>query len=284
MLPNRTRSFVHDLQQFVFEVRSIYTGPIDTTDIFNATKEEFKRKQFFRSLSPLSQPNSIETSFRNDLESLVLSCVVLSIRSTPLDDPVELGILLSILVLSVHYYSGNSTVNPSIPVNIEDIDKLVEISTTFPQFKNLIAKIFPLLSPRMRSHQLYIDRRGGCSVRDNTSDAVVRDLSKGEHTGRSVEIVMDPETNHVTLMNAQTNLPIVDVESLLKSEWMSEEAKRNIKEIVSDLNDVIPPPTDEEFLTSEEERPNDMLPSESVRKMLRTGRVPKRKQRRSRQT
>jgi hypothetical protein len=42
--------------------------------------------------------------------------------------------------------------------------------------KNMIKKLFPLFSPCMKSHQLYIDRRGGCSVRDNSADALVRDL------------------------------------------------------------------------------------------------------------
>ena len=279
VLPNRTRSFVHDLKQFVGDIRSTFTGAVDAPDIFEWTRREYIERQFYRAIEPVSQPNSVETSFRDDVMNLVMSCIVVSIRSTPLDDPLELGVLLSVLLLTVQYYSSTGSENPEIPVNVQDIDKFVEISTAFPEFKNMIKKLFHLLSPRMKSHQLYINRRGTCSVRDNAMDAVVRDLSNGERTGRSVEVVMDSSTNHVTLMNAQTGLPIVDVEDLLKSPWISEEAKKNIREIVSDLNDVIPPPSEEE-LTSEEDRPNDLLPSESVRKMLRTGRVPKRKQRR----
>jgi len=280
VLPNRTRSFVHDLNQFVADIRTSYTGTTDAPSIFMYTKTRFKDNRFFRAIDPVTHANSIEPSFRNDIEDLIIGSLILSIRATPIDDSVELGILLSILMLVVHYYSSTGLVNPHIPVSICDVEKFVEISESLPDLKNMIKKLFPLFSPCMKSHQLYIDRRGGCSVRDNSADALVRDLSKGEKTGRSVEVIMDPETNHVTLVNAQTGRFIVDVEHLIQSAWISEEARRNIREIVSDLNDVIPPPTDEEFTSEEEQSAHDLLPCENVRKMLRTGRVPKRKQRR----
>lgn len=282
ILPNRTRTFVHDLKQFIAEVNSDYVALEFPVDIFTLTKTKFKETQFFRAIDPVNHSNSVESSFRKDTEELTLVSLVLSVRSTPSDAVIEIGILLSLLLLIVHYYdSTGESRETEIPVNVQDLEKFHEISTRFPEFRSLLTQLFPRFSPRMKCHQLYLDRRGVCSVRDNTADAIVRDLSKGEKTGRAIKVTMDPITRHVTLVNTRTNDALVDVEALLQSSFLGEETKHQIRETVSGLNDVIPAPTDEEFFTSEEERPSDdLLPTESMRRMLRSGRVPKRKERR----
>ena len=280
ILPNRTRTFLHDVEQFVEEVRDGITDSPTPMDIFVYTKSRFKDAQFFQTLDPVDHANSLETSFRKDLEEMVLVAIVLSIRATPSDATIDIGILLSLLSLIVnHYDSTGAGRQTEIPVNVQDLEKFSEISTLSPQYRNILKRLFPHMSPRMKCNQLYLDRRGVPSVRDNTADAIVRDLSKGEETGRSIRVTMDPASRHVTLVSSRTDERIIDVEVLLQSKFLSENSKQHIREIVSDLNDVIPPPTDEELLTSEEEPPSDLLPSDSMRRMLRTGRVPKRKER-----
>ena len=274
---------MQDLNQLVSEIRSNFPG--SSKDIFTLSRSVFKESQFFRVVEPVNHANSIEPSFRQDLEAMALSTLILSLRNTPSEESLDIGILLSILLVMVQHFTSIDKSSPEIPVNIQDLDKLHHISCRYPDYKPLIKKLFPYLHPRIKCHQLYLDRTGSSYLRDNAADSIVRDLSRGEETGRSISVVLDEVSNHVTLVNPRTGKQIVDVEQVLNSALIAEDAKREIRDIVSDLNNIIPAPQGDDAMMSSEEEPAttilDLVPSENMRHLLRTGRVPRRKARKS---
>jgi hypothetical protein len=108
---------------------------------------------------------------------------------------------------------------------------------------------------------------------------MVKDLTKGEETGRAVRVALDDTSGHVMLLRGdESGRPLLDVDNLLLGR--SKEFQLEVKSIIQGLNDVLPPPEEIEpdgTTTEEELERLELLPSENVKRMLQNGRLLKKR-------
>jgi hypothetical protein len=286
VLPNRTLCAVKDISHFVETVRSYVATAVDDMELFRLCERTFKSLGMSSIVTPLDM--QIEQHFRSDVEQLVLSILVLSLRHTQLcaESELDVRILTILMYLCICCMDAvksreNIIGITVIPVSIEDIDNFTSIARYFPKSSltcKILKRVFPRLSPTIKPCGLYIDRNGCILIRNNRQDKVVRDLTKGEETGRAVKVALDEITGHVILLRESGEV-LSDIDTLIANR--SKEFQIGVKNLIQDLNDILPPPQDIDGGTSTEEERLEMLPSENIRKMLHNGRVLKKRRSRN---
>jgi len=278
VLPNRTAAGIKDIQLFIDFVHD----EMDENELFAKCESQFKAINFSAVMSSLNE--QLEAHFPTDIQNHFLSILVLSIRHTAVDHN-DMRILLILLYLStvcIDSMRSKAGMDPStIPVSDQDIIKLTEIVKQFPTSSipsKIIKRLLPKLNPVMRPLPLYIDRTCTVFCRNNRQDSLIRDLTRGEETGRSVQVKLDEVDGHVIVTKPSGDI-IADIDELLSGQ-RPVEFQNEVKSIIQDLNDVLPPPADDgpaDGTTTEEEMERiELLPSENVRRMLQNGRMKRR--------
>ena len=310
VLPNRTTCAAKDISHLLSLLRAKCPTDHDI-DLFQLCVAKFKELSFSEIMKPLS--DSLEVQAKSDIFELFTSIILLSLRSTdPAIEPLQVRIL--VYLLHIFLTCQNSTearIPPTLPttpetptgesalallpvepiiftykqnVSITDIRKMTEIVSHFPK-SSLVCQIIKyfhsnkLYVPKSHSPNFYIDHTGIVSLRNNAQDTVAKVVTRGEETGRTVSVVEGLD-GYPVLVNSVGEVIFEPAKQTTHGVGLKEE----VQQIMRELGNIIPLPIDSDLgQTASEEEQLDasvaMLPPDSIRMLLKDGRIRKRKRR-----
>ncbi len=287
MLPNRTALAVADMSRLVESILDLVVSTNSAKqemDVFNACLSRFRETQFSETMKPLS--SVLESQYPHDVAEIFHIILVLSIRKLePVStQPLECQVLVYLLYIVVACNDsvlrrGSCKRRARIPVTSVDIRKFTEIVRCFSN-SSLVARMIRFLfdhhfEPRSSAPTMYVDHSGHCSLRNNSVDSLAKQVAMGAETGRSVSVQEDSNSGNPILVNADGEVILDPLRQLTHNP----ELQKEILKVFSELCDVIPPPVLTEGESSEEEKDAmvGLMPSESVRMMLKDGRTKRRR-------
>ena len=298
VLPNRTAAAIKDLRLLVASI------PLGLTDgsLLHACISEFRNRSFSEIITPALFESPV------DVCDLVFAALILSLRHVA--DPAKAKVLLCMLVVlvacvdqmngagrsgtreqvspaacmaelhalllrkpSVRDVQLNAT-QTAVSVTRVDLEKLTELVRVWNS--EFLTQLVSALFPRFRlKHRLcmFIDHSGSVALRDNCGLSTARQLSLGEETGRAVQVVScGVDDVGLAAREGEGSEEFVFFRTKAQTAH-NPQLLRECKDLMQELANIIPAP-----LVSRPEALG-LLPPNSVKMLLRNGRIVKRRRR-----